>query len=109
VAVFNTYVPIFQFAYPVLKHLGGIGLTVTLFLIGTGLSMRTSVRSGFDRSFKESFSGSSSWWVRFRSFAVVGFICKFAQIEHLQILRCPRGSPVCKNATQPIVPPTALW
>ena len=40
-AVFNTYVPIFQSAYPMLKHLGGIGLTVTLFLIGTGLSMKT--------------------------------------------------------------------
>jgi uncharacterized integral membrane protein (TIGR00698 family) len=40
-AVFNTYVSIFQSAYPVLKHLGGIGLTVTLFLIGTGLSMKT--------------------------------------------------------------------
>jgi len=32
---------IFQSAYPVLKHLGGIGLTVTLYLIGTGLSMKT--------------------------------------------------------------------
>jgi uncharacterized integral membrane protein (TIGR00698 family) len=40
-AVSNTYVPIFQPAYPVLKHLGVIGLTVTLYLIGTGLSMRT--------------------------------------------------------------------
>jgi hypothetical protein len=30
-AVANTYVHIFQSAYPVLKHLGGIGLTVTLF------------------------------------------------------------------------------
>ena len=40
-AVANTYVHIFQSAYPVLKHLGGIGLTVTLYLIGTGLSMRT--------------------------------------------------------------------
>jgi uncharacterized integral membrane protein (TIGR00698 family) len=40
-AVFNTYVHIFQSAYPVLKHLGGIGLTVTLYLIGTGLSMKT--------------------------------------------------------------------
>jgi uncharacterized membrane protein YadS len=27
--------------YPVLKHLGVIGLTVTLYLIGTGLSMKT--------------------------------------------------------------------
>jgi len=40
-AVFNTYIHLFQPAYPVLKHLGGIGLTVTLFLIGTGLSMKT--------------------------------------------------------------------
>jgi uncharacterized integral membrane protein (TIGR00698 family) len=40
-AVANTYVPIFQLAYLVLKHLGVIGLTVTLYLIGTGLSMKT--------------------------------------------------------------------
>ena len=40
-AVANTYVHIFQPAYPVLKHLGVIGLTVTLYLIGTGISMRT--------------------------------------------------------------------
>jgi uncharacterized integral membrane protein (TIGR00698 family) len=40
-AVLNTYIHTFQPAYPVLKHLGVIGLTVTLFLIGTGLSMKT--------------------------------------------------------------------
>jgi uncharacterized membrane protein YadS len=40
-AVANTYVHIFQSSYPVLKHLGVIGLTVTLYLIGTGLSMKT--------------------------------------------------------------------
>ena len=40
-AVANTYAYIFQPAYPVLKHLGVIGLTVTLYLIGTGLSMKT--------------------------------------------------------------------
>ena len=40
-AVANTYLPIFQPAYPVLKHLGVIGLTVTLYLIGTGLSVKT--------------------------------------------------------------------
>jgi uncharacterized membrane protein YadS len=40
-AVANTYVPIFKPAYSVLKHLGVVGLTVTLYLIGTGLSMRT--------------------------------------------------------------------
>jgi uncharacterized integral membrane protein (TIGR00698 family) len=40
-AIANTYVHIFQATYPVLKHLGVIGLTVTLYLIGTGLSMRT--------------------------------------------------------------------
>jgi len=40
-AVANTYLTVFQEAYPVLKHLGVIGLTVTLYLIGTGLSMKT--------------------------------------------------------------------
>ncbi len=40
-AVANTYTHIVQPAYPVLKHLGVIGLTVTLYLIGTGLSMKT--------------------------------------------------------------------
>jgi uncharacterized integral membrane protein (TIGR00698 family) len=40
-AVANTYVHFFGPAYPVLKHLGVIGLTVTLYLIGTGLSMKT--------------------------------------------------------------------
>ena len=40
-AVGNTYIHTFQPAYPVLKHLGIIGLTVTLYLIGTGLSMKT--------------------------------------------------------------------
>jgi len=40
-AVANTYIHTFQAFYPNLKHLGVIGLTVTLFLIGTGLSKKT--------------------------------------------------------------------
>ena len=40
-SVANTYVHVLQPAYPVLKHLGILGLTVTLFLIGTGLSRKT--------------------------------------------------------------------
>ena len=40
-AVANTYVPACKAIYPDLKHLGIIGLTVTLFLIGTGLSKKT--------------------------------------------------------------------
>lgn len=40
-AVANTYLPQLQPMYPTLKHLGIIGLTVTLFLIGTGLSKKT--------------------------------------------------------------------
>src|SRR5580704_5506445 len=40
-AMANTYVPFFCFAYPVLSHLGRLGVTVTLFLIGTGLSAAT--------------------------------------------------------------------
>ncbi len=45
-AVGNTYVHAFQPAYPILKHLGVIGLTVTLYLIGTGLSKKTLQQVG---------------------------------------------------------------
>lgn len=40
-AVANSYVPRFAPAYPFLSRMGKIGLTVTLFLIGTGLSRDT--------------------------------------------------------------------
>jgi uncharacterized membrane protein YadS len=40
-AVANTYMHSFDPVYPLLKHLGVIGLTVTLYLIGTGLSLKT--------------------------------------------------------------------
>jgi uncharacterized integral membrane protein (TIGR00698 family) len=40
-ALANTYLHAFQPVYPTLKHLGIVGLTVTLFLIGTGLSKKT--------------------------------------------------------------------
>jgi uncharacterized integral membrane protein (TIGR00698 family) len=46
-AVANTYIKVFDPAYAVLKHLGIIGLTVTLFLIGTGLSKATLRQVGF--------------------------------------------------------------
>jgi uncharacterized integral membrane protein (TIGR00698 family) len=40
-AVANSYLPLFAPAYPFLSRLGRIGLTVTLYLIGTGLSKET--------------------------------------------------------------------
>lgn len=40
-SVANTYVGAFGPAYPVLRRLGILGLTVTLFLIGTGISKKT--------------------------------------------------------------------
>jgi uncharacterized integral membrane protein (TIGR00698 family) len=40
-AVANSYLPVFAPMYPELKRLGVIGLTVTLFLIGTSLSPKT--------------------------------------------------------------------
>jgi len=40
-AVANTYFHVLQPVYPALAQLGVIGLTVTLYLIGTGLSMAT--------------------------------------------------------------------
>lgn len=45
-AVANTYLPLGHAVYPALKHLGIIGLTVTLFLIGTGLSRQTIRKVG---------------------------------------------------------------
>jgi uncharacterized integral membrane protein (TIGR00698 family) len=45
-AVANTYVPLLVPAYPVLSRLGKLGLTVTLYLIGTGLSMNTLKQVG---------------------------------------------------------------
>ncbi len=46
-AVASTYAPVFGSAYPVLSNLGKHGLTVTLFLIGTGLSRKTLQEVGF--------------------------------------------------------------
>jgi len=40
-AVANTYLPLFAPAYPVLNKLGKLGLSATLFLIGTGLTRET--------------------------------------------------------------------
>lgn len=45
-AVANSYLPIASAIYPVLSRLGRIGLTVVLFLIGTGLSKETLRRVG---------------------------------------------------------------
>ena len=45
-AVANTYLPLFAPAYPVLSRLGRVGLTATLYLIGTGLSMSTLKQVG---------------------------------------------------------------
>lgn len=45
-AVANTYLHVFAPVYPTLKHLGIIGLTATLYLIGTGLSKETLQRVG---------------------------------------------------------------
>ncbi|HWE86031.1 MAG TPA: putative sulfate exporter family transporter [Terracidiphilus sp.] len=45
-AVANTYLGAFHAVYPELRRLGIIGLTVTLYLIGTGLSMSTLRKVG---------------------------------------------------------------
>jgi len=45
-ALANTYLPAFHAVYPALNKLGKAGLTVTLFLIGTGLSKETLKRVG---------------------------------------------------------------
>jgi uncharacterized integral membrane protein (TIGR00698 family) len=45
-AVANTYLHVLAPEFATLKHLGVIGLTATLYLIGTGLSVRTLKRVG---------------------------------------------------------------
>jgi uncharacterized integral membrane protein (TIGR00698 family) len=45
-ALLNTLLPTFNPAFGVLNHLGKIGLSVTLFLIGTGLNPQTLKRVG---------------------------------------------------------------
>lgn len=45
-ALANTYLATFHAAYPVLQGLGKVGLTVTLFLIGSGISKETLRRVG---------------------------------------------------------------
>jgi uncharacterized integral membrane protein (TIGR00698 family) len=46
-ALLNTLLPAFGGAFRTLNHLGKIGLTVTLFLIGTGLNKKTIQKVGF--------------------------------------------------------------
>ena len=46
-AVLNTYVPLLAPVYPWLSRAGRIGLTVTLFLIGTGMSRASLKQVGF--------------------------------------------------------------
>ena len=45
-ALANTYLPSFHATYPILQKLGKTGLTVTLFLIGTGISKESLRRVG---------------------------------------------------------------
>jgi uncharacterized integral membrane protein (TIGR00698 family) len=45
-ALLNTLIPVFSSAFATLSHLGRIGLTVTLFLIGTGLNKETLKKVG---------------------------------------------------------------
>lgn len=46
-AMANTYVPAFSHVYSVLDHLGKIGISATLYLIGAGLSKKTLEQVGF--------------------------------------------------------------
>jgi len=45
-ALLNTLLPAYSGAFDALNHLGRIGLTVTLFLIGTGLNKKTLAKVG---------------------------------------------------------------
>ncbi|HUY95760.1 MAG TPA: putative sulfate exporter family transporter [Terracidiphilus sp.] len=69
-AVANTYFPIGHDAYPVLKHLGIVGLTATLYLIGTGLSRKTIRQVGV----RPMLQGVLLWIVI--AVGSLAFICK---------------------------------
>jgi uncharacterized membrane protein YadS len=45
-ALLNTMLPVMNPAFAALSHIGRIGLTVTLFLIGTGLNQQTLKKVG---------------------------------------------------------------
>lgn len=58
-AVLNTLLPVFKPEFSALKHLGEVGLTVTLFLIGTGLNKETIRKVGV----RPLLQGFSLWLV----------------------------------------------
>ncbi len=58
-AVFNTLLPVFKPEFSALKHLGEVVLTVTLFLIGTGLNKETIRKVGV----RPLLQGFSLWLV----------------------------------------------
>jgi len=58
-ALLNTLLPTFHPAFGMLNHLGKIGLTVTLFLIGTGLNKKTLQHVGF----RPLLQGAALWIV----------------------------------------------
>jgi len=58
-ALLNTLLPTFHPAFGLLNHLGKIGLTVTLFLIGTGLNKKTLQHVGF----RPLLQGAALWIV----------------------------------------------
>jgi len=58
-ALLNTLLPAFHPAFGPLNHLGKIGLTVTLFLIGTGLNKKTLQSVGF----RPLLQGATLWLV----------------------------------------------
>lgn len=69
-AVANTYLPVFSPAYPLLSRLGRMGLSATLFLIGTGLTRETLRRVGV----RPLMQGVTLWViVAISSFALIRF------------------------------------
>jgi len=58
-ALLNSLLPAFNSTFGVVNHLGKIGLTVTLFLIGTGLNKQTLERVGF----RPLLQGLALWFI----------------------------------------------
>ena len=68
-ALLNTVLPAWNHAFSALNQLGKSGLTVTLFLIGTGLNRKTVQRVGFRPLLQGLTAGVArvpQFWCRFR-------------------------------------------
>jgi len=75
-ALLNTLLPRFDAVFGALNHMGKLGLTVTLFLIGASLNRETLRKVGFGRSYRASRCGYRWSQHAGADFCLTGFTCE---------------------------------